>query len=181
MRCEEFIEHLHERLDQRLPLGSDRDLELHAAKCDDCWSEMCVWLEIAPLLKSGQIECAQVEVASSSKGHRALPPIMTAVLAAAILVAVVGISPTKSNSKPILSDAAVSSGTVSSGTVSSGSVAQVTGELDPVVWWRSVQDRDWVEETMPTVRSVRQGVAPLGRTLVRAVTILTIGGERRTS
>ena len=171
MRCEEFIEHLHERLDQRLPLGSDRDLELHAAKCDDCWSEMCVWLEIAPLLKSGQIECAQVEVASSSKGHRALPPIMTSVLAAAILVAVVGISPTKSNSKPILSDAAVSSGTV----------AQVTGELDPVVWWRSVQDRDWVEETMPTVRSVRQGVAPLGRTLVRAVTILTIGGERRTS
>ncbi len=171
MRCEEFIEHLHERLDQRLPLGSDRDLELHAAKCDDCWSEMCVWLEIAPLLKSGQIECAQVEVASSSKGHRALPPIMTAVLAAAILVAVVGISPTKSNSKPIMSDISASTGTL----------AQATGELDPVVWWRSVQDRNWVEETMPTVRSVRQGVAPLGRTLVRAVTILTIGGERRTS
>ena len=171
MRCEEFIEQLHERLDQRLPLGSDRDLNRHAAQCDDCWSEMRVWLQITPLLKSEQNEHAQVEAASSSKGHRALPPILTAAFAVAILIAVVRISPTKSYSKPILSDVSASSGTV----------AQMTGELDPVVWCRSVQDRDWVEETMPTVRSVRQGVAPLGRTLVRAVTILTIGGERRTS
>jgi len=132
---------------------------------------MRVWLEIAPLLKSDHTECAEVDIASSSKRYRALPPILTAALAVAILIAVVGISPTKSNSKPILSDV----------TASSDTLAQATGELDPVLWWRSVQDRDWVEETMPTVRSVRQGVAPLGRTLVRAVTILTIGGEGRTS
>jgi len=122
-------------------------------------------------LKSDDTECAEVDIASSSKRYRALPPILTAALAVAILIAVVGISPTKSNSKPILSDV----------TASSDTLAQATGELDPVLWWRSVQDRDWVEETMPTVRSVRQGVAPLGRTLVRAVTILTIGGEGRTS
>ncbi|MGI9443356.1 MAG: anti-sigma factor family protein [Rubripirellula sp.] len=171
MRCEEFLEHLHERLDQRLPLESDRNLKQHAANCEECWSEMHVWLEIAPLLKSDHTECAEVDIASSSKRYRALPPILTAALAVAILIAVVGISPTKSNSKPILSDV----------TASSDTLAQATGELDPVLWWRSVQDRDWVEETMPTVRSVRQGVAPLGRTLVRAVTILTIGGEGRTS
>ncbi|MCP4940566.1 MAG: zf-HC2 domain-containing protein [Planctomycetaceae bacterium] len=171
MRCEEFLEHLHERLDQRLPLESDRNLKQHAANCEECWSELRVWLEIAPLLKSDHTECAEVDIASSSKRYRALPPILTAALAVAILIAVVGISPTKSNSKPILSDV----------TASSDTLAQATGELDPVLWWRSVQDRDWVEETMPTVRSVRQGVAPLGRTLVRAVTILTIGGEGRTS
>ncbi len=171
MRCEEFLEHLHERLDQRLPLESDRNLTQHAASCEECWSEMRVWLEIAPLLKSDDMECAKVDVASSSQRYRAIPPILTAALAVAILIAVVGFSPTKSDSKPILSDA----------TASSDTLAQATGELDPVLWWRSVQDRDWVEETMPTVRSVRQGVAPLGRTLVRAVTILTIGGEGRTS
>ncbi|MDC0288799.1 hypothetical protein OAL01_05050 [Rubripirellula sp.] len=132
---------------------------------------MRIWLEIAPLFESDRNQCAKIDNVSSSKGYRAIPPMLTAALAIAILIAVVGISPTKSNSKPILSDVSASSGTL----------AQATGELDPVVWWRSVQDRDWVEETMPTVRSVRQGVAPLGRTLVRAVTILTIGGEGRTS
>ena len=171
MRCEEFLEHLHERLDQRLPLGSDRELKSHAAKCEDCRSEMRIWLEITLLLESDCSEGAEVEVASPFQGPRALAPIITATLAAAILIAVVGISPTKSNSKPILSDVSASAGTL----------AQATGELDPVVWWQSVQDRDWVEETMPTVRSVRQGVAPLGRTFVRAVTILTIGGEAQTS
>ena len=171
MRCEEFIEHLHERLDQRLPIGSDRNLKRNAADCEECGSEMRVWLEIAPLLESDRSGGTEVDIASSSKGYRALPPMLTAALAGAILIAVVGISPTKSNSKPIMSDISASTGTL----------AQATGELDPVVWWRSVQDRNWVEETMPTVRSVRQGVAPLGRTLVRAVTILTIGGERRTS
>ncbi|HBV62568.1 MAG TPA: hypothetical protein DEF45_06050 [Rhodopirellula sp.] len=171
MRCEEFREHLQERLDQRLPLGSDRDLERHAANCEKCWSEMRVWLEIGPLFESDGGELAEVEIASSSKGYSVLPPMLTAALAVVILIAVVGISPTKSNSKPILRD----------GSAPSGTLAQATGELDPVVWWRSVQDRDWVEETLPTVRSVRQGVAPLGRTLVRAVTILTIGGEGRAS
>lgn len=171
MRCEEFIEHLHQRLDQRLPLGSDRDLKLHAAKCEDCRAEMRVWLEITSLLQSDQSACVQLEDNPSSKRHPALAPILATALAVAILIAVVGIYPTKSTSKPILSEVTVSSGT--------GSL--MTAELDPVVWWRSVQDRDWVEETMPTVRSVRQGVAPLGRTLVRAVTILTIGGEGRTS
>jgi hypothetical protein len=60
-------------------------------------------------------------------------------------------------------------------------LAQVTGELDPAGWWRSVQDRDWVSQTMPAVQSVKQGVAPIGRSLMRAVTILTTGGYDQTS
>ena len=171
MRCEEFLEQLHERLDQRLSLESDQALKRHAANCEECWSEMRVWLEIAPLLESAGSERAKVDITPSSKEYRVLPPMLTAVLAVAILIAVIGISTTKSNSKPILRD----------GSASSGTLTQATAELDPLVWWQSVQDRDWVEETMPTVRSVRKGVAPLGRTLVRAVTILTIGGEGRAS
>lgn len=60
-------------------------------------------------------------------------------------------------------------------------LAQVTGELDPAGWWRSVQDRDWVGQTMPAVQSVKQGVAPIGRSLLRAVTILTTSGHDQTS
>ena len=171
MRCEEFLEHLHDRLDRRLPLGLDPTLEQHAANCEECWSEMRVWLEIGPLLESGHSGRAGVHITPSSNGYSVLPPMLMAVLAVAILISVVGISPTKSNSKPILRD----------GSASSGTLTQATAELDPLVWWQSVQDRDWVEETMPTVRSVRKGVAPLGRTLVRAVTILTIGAEGRAS
>jgi hypothetical protein len=44
-----------------------------------------------------------------------------------------------------------------------------------------VQRRDWVGNTMPTVRTVQEGVAPLGRTLMRAVTILTLGAREQTS
>jgi hypothetical protein len=60
-------------------------------------------------------------------------------------------------------------------------LAQATGELDPALWWRSVQDRDWVGQTMPAVQSVKDGVAPIGRSLIRAVTILTMGGHNQTS
>jgi hypothetical protein len=56
-----------------------------------------------------------------------------------------------------------------------------TGELDPALWWQSVQNRDWVGQTMPAVQSVRDGVAPIGRSLMRAVTILTTGGGEQTS
>ena len=171
MRCEDFLELMHERLDQRLPLRSNHELSRHAANCEDCRMQMQVWLEIAPLVQSGPLEPVDVDSGVPSKGYRAIPPTLTAGLAVAILIVVVGISPTKSTPKPIIRDVSASSGTL----------AHATGELDPVVWWRSVQDRDWVEETMPTVRSVGKGVAPLGRTLVRAVTILTIGGEGRTS
>jgi hypothetical protein len=59
-------------------------------------------------------------------------------------------------------------------------LARVASETDPTDWWNSVQDRDWLGQTMPTVNSVREGVAPIGRSLLRAVTILA-GGSERTS
>ena len=65
--------------------------------------------------------------------------------------------------------------------VRSDALVQTGTDLDPASWWRSVQDRDWVGQTMPAVRSVREGVAPLGRSLMRAVTILAIGGRDQTS
>lgn len=57
----------------------------------------------------------------------------------------------------------------------------MTVEASAANWWQDVQTRDWVGQTMPAVKSMRDGVAPLGRSLMRAVTILAIGGSERTS
>jgi hypothetical protein len=176
MNCENFAQRMYERLDQRMPPESDHQLARHASDCTNCRSQLEMWGKIAPLMTPdtpvpGAV--AEADLSADLKGLRAILPLMTAGLAAAILIAVVGISPTKPSPQPTIVDAPTSSSTPI--------LAQATGELDPVVWWRSVQDRDWVGETMPTVRSVKEGVAPLGRMLVRAVTILTIGGEGRTS
>ncbi|NND96064.1 MAG: hypothetical protein HKN47_01905 [Pirellulaceae bacterium] len=54
-------------------------------------------------------------------------------------------------------------------------------DMDPSLWWRRIQSRDWIAQTMPAMQSVRDGVAPLGRSLVNAVTILAIGPRERTS
>ncbi len=51
-------------------------------------------------------------------------------------------------------------------------------------WWHEVNQRSWIDSTMPsvmpTVESVRQGVAPLGRSLVQAVGLLTRFGGGQT-
>ena len=61
------------------------------------------------------------------------------------------------------------------------SASLIVADTDPTDWWRRVHGRDWFGETMPVVRSVGEGVAPLGRSLLQAVTILTIGGGDRTT
>lgn len=40
-------------------------------------------------------------------------------------------------------------------------------------WWQIVQHQEWMQQTMPAVKSVREGVAPIGRSLMQAVAILT--------
>ncbi|WP_372718552.1 hypothetical protein [Novipirellula sp.] len=52
---------------------------------------------------------------------------------------------------------------------------------NPVAWFHDVQQRDWLGQTMPTVESFRDGVAPIGRSLLRAVTILTTSGKDQPS
>ncbi|GAA5506677.1 hypothetical protein [Novipirellula caenicola] len=52
---------------------------------------------------------------------------------------------------------------------------------NPVAWFHSVQPQNWLGQTMPTVESFREGVAPIGRSLLRAVTILTTAGKDQPS
>jgi hypothetical protein len=66
-------------------------------------------------------------------------------------------------------------------TTNTSSTNDVQQSLDALEWWASVRERDWMAETMPVVRSVQRGVAPLGRSLLQAVTVLTVGDPGQTS
>tara|TARA_R110002049_G_scaffold2750_8_gene22159 strand:- start:78294 stop:78959 length:666 start_codon:yes stop_codon:yes gene_type:complete len=88
------------------------------------------------------------------------------------------------SSSPLDSSSPSSSMTAAASTVTiatSANDSSIHSTVDAAQWWQDVQQRDWVAQTMPTVRSVREGVAPLGRSILQAVSILTIGSGERTS
>ena len=177
MNCDDFGQRLHERLDHRLSLRGDRVLCQHAERCESCRTQMDVWEQISPLIgPTPDRQTLQNSVVQKSQGdcRRVLMTVSWFTgLAAIFLLAFSGIRDANESAQPTMEE--------SSPNTALPLLAQTAEDLDPAMWWRSVQDRDWVGQTMPTVRSVKEGVAPLGRTLMRAVTILTIGGQDQTS
>lgn len=172
MNCDDFGQRMHQQLDHRLPLESDDSLWHHAENCDSCRAQMEAWQRIAPLV--GREVAAAPALESGARGTKMLIAATVVVgLAAGFLIAFTGFPTPDEAAQPTMVETPTSP--------SSSLLAQTVPELDPAGWWRSVQDRDWVGQTMPTVQSVKEGVAPLGRTLMRAVTILTIGGQDQTS
>ena len=63
--------------------------------------------------------------------------------------------------------------------------ADVVSNIDATNFWQRVQERDWIQRTMPTVmptvQSIQDGVAPIGRSFVDVVRILTTGGRETPS
>ncbi|MGI9470993.1 MAG: hypothetical protein ACR2NZ_05650 [Rubripirellula sp.] len=172
MNCDDFSQRMHEQLDHRMPLEGDPELWQHADRCESCKAQIEAWQQIAPLVGR------ESEFRPSVRGRERrknvlLAGTVAAGLAAGFLFAFSGIPAPEKSAQPTMAESLPAP--------SSPLLAQTSGELDPASWWRSVQDRDWVGQTMPAVRSVKEGVAPLGRTLMRAVTILTIGGQDQTS
>lgn len=157
MNCDEFDDRLQQALDDRASPRSDPDLSRHADRCAACRHQLQAWERIAAVIP--------VHPRVSRRRSR-----LVATLAAGILIAVVvrGFTST---------EPANGTGDLEIETPTDLAAAQV----DPSGWWRQVQDRDWVAQTMPAVRSVREGVAPLGRSLLQAVTLLTTGSGDRTT
>jgi len=169
MNCDEFAQRMHQRLDDRLSLASDGELRRHACQCPSCRAELHAWRRIASVMpvSSGDVRPTLI-------GNRYVRTVSAiAGLAAAILFALVVVGNVEDSRTTAIDSAAVDDHETA--------LAQQTSELDPALWWRDVQDRDWVRQTMPAVRSVQQSVAPIGRSLMRAVTILTVGGREQTS
>lgn len=165
MDCKEFAQRMHERLDNRHALEADDELCRHAQGCEACRSQLDAWQLVSSVMPS------QPVVAPAKRGgneySRSLLAVVT--VAAAILWMVSVVPYVEEPIEQRVEEAPTA-------------LAQVSADqLDPADWWQSVQERDWVGQTMPTVRSVQEGVAPLGRSLMRAVTILTVGGREQTS
>ncbi len=175
MNCDDFHERLQRRLDDRVRPESDRELVRHTMQCECCRGQLDTWRRVSSLMPAvGDVR----SLPAVSQRKRSMRAPLSGLAVAASLAFVLS---------TVLRDREVNSPTSSSsgGSISksdrvdhhAGRLAAVNNDLDPTAWWEQVHHQDWVGQTMPTVRSMQQGVAPLGRTLMRAVTILTIGGR----
>ncbi|TWU57485.1 hypothetical protein [Rubripirellula reticaptiva] len=173
-RCAQFEQRMHERLDQRRPLSADAVLTSHADHCARCQQTLDAWRSIDLALPSPRPAANSASVLrpqSLSTSQTSSLSLAWIALAAMVLATMTGLA--FYSNQPVAPTA-------------QAYVPAVPNELlehaDPVAWWNEARDRDWISQTMPTVRSVREGVAPLGRSLIRAVTILTTGtGDGQTS
>ena len=172
MNCDQFARRMHDCLDHRVSLDRDLDLSQHADQCESCRAQLDAWRQIATIMPGGAHR--RRHPTAHMPSARAWLTTAAGLAAAVCLALLIVARGDRDADAPIVTDAAVTQ-------EHPAVLAQATGEMDPARWWRSVQDRDWVGQTMPAVRSVREGVAPLGRSLMRAVTILTIGGRDQTS
>lgn len=181
MNCEEFDQSMQLRLDARQSLWTDRALLDHASRCEGCEFKMRTWSEIDRVMLPPRPLTPATD--GQRSGRVKTPAIFARVivgLAASVLIVMVmwphpSRSIVRSPQEPLLRDVTADS-TPAAAVHSTAGMALVAAEMDPATWWRGVQDHDWIGQTMPAVQSLREGVAPLGRSLRRAVTMLTIGG-----
>lgn len=158
--CNEFHVRLQEQLDKRLPPESDSRLKHHADRCWECRQQLRTWQQIAGVIPDRR-----------RRGYRR-STVAGGLAAAAGLLILFRPDPTMIDPNR---------GAPPSAVEPSGMVASHSPGSEPHVWWQRVQGQEWVAQTMPAVRSVRDGVAPLGRSLMQAVTILTVGPGDQTT
>lgn len=190
MNCQQFEDRFHDVLDHRQLPAADSSLQNHAAECKRCEQQLDAWCALESTFESSlerplrqpeyQLFGAEIVAPSNARfGARII------VAVAAALLVVIGLWTL--NQRPGTENTIGSVALSSEVADSAGSplidhrpaeniVATDLSADDAVVWWQSVQDRDWVDETMPAVRRIREGVAPIGRSLLKAVTILTGAG-----
>ncbi|TWT83940.1 hypothetical protein CA13_54140 [Planctomycetes bacterium CA13] len=197
MNCDDFVQRLHERIDERLSLEEDIPLQHHAAHCDVCGGQLFAWQQISRVLPT----CEPVPKKSAARFVTRLA-VSVAMIAASVFFAFVVMtsdpnsessSPSLamlSGSKPLLASSPMTiAAPDATAFVSKETTEQLTEQLTESPpsriaaseWVDVVRKRDWVRQSMPTVQSFGRGVAPLGRSLLRAVTILTTSGNGQPS
>lgn len=197
MNCTEFLGRLQRQLDDRLPPEADSQLIRHAERCEACRSRLDLWRRLAAVMPTAETDLVATTTlaATSSRSHGFSRWSLAALAAsAALLVFVVSretepeVSVVAQDRHPPLTVPGPRIGGSEQPRIdgSEESVGDPSGGLawkpiDAADWWERVHGGAWVDQTLPTVQSMREGVAPLGRTLMRAVTILTIGGYDQTS
>lgn len=181
MNCQQFSRRMQRLIDARRQPETDRRLTKHMRGCPGCRERLETWQQIAGLMP------AAVPNRIRRQGRETWQ-LAASALAGLILVAVLwrsidrraDVSLDPLPSRPIAESTNTRTDGFQSGTIQSGTLLAAT-DIDPVGIWYRVQDQDWMERTIPAVRNVRESVAPLGRSLRQALTMLTIGRGDRTT
>jgi hypothetical protein len=197
--CDDFRQRLNEVIDQRVDPREDQALRRHASRCPSCGCELQAWVQIQSIYSS------RTQTQKSLRtSPRNIPWGILVASAAAILFGAVGsyfalrVRPDSfvsvDSNEPLQSSTLVQRSTrldqltKDSAIGSTSSINSRSGTSDGSLillgnrsasveeLWLRVQQRDWIDQSMPTVRKVGQSVAPLGRSIRKAVSLLTVGG-----
>ncbi len=172
MKCSDFEHRMQCLIDANRPLDDDQLLQSHARLCPDCQQLMIVWQQIDSVLSiqpsSRQPPSRQPRPHSLSGQLNSSWSLIAALAAVLLLGFFVQLPRHEEEGETVIAAQSFESD-------------EQQAIVDPARWWRHVQDRDWIGQTMPAVHSVRDGVAPLGRSLLQAVAILTTGRGETTS
>lgn len=164
MNCSQFEDRFHQLIDQRRSIDQDQELQMHADSCEHCCENLALWQSIDSLYAKPESGPATVVVSNQKPAANGVfQSVVWAMGIAAAIMFVVAFA------RPVDKEI-----TVDTQPVPETQLAQV----DPAQWWQSMQSKDWVAQTMPAVRTVRAGVAPIGRSLRSAVVILTASGDQ---
>ncbi|MDG2221616.1 MAG: hypothetical protein P8L85_09560 [Rubripirellula sp.] len=168
MNCDRFDQRMNVLLDNHQSIADDSVLQSHVSDCDSCRQKMMIWQQIDSIGSSQQAE-------SSNRG---LPWSRLSALAAGLLIAVLlswGFRGGDMVTARVESTALSPQQGSSEARRDSAELQQQVNRLDPSRWWESVEPQQWIAQTMPTVRTVQESVAPLSRSFKQAVEILTFG------
>lgn len=207
MNCDQFEQRLQSVLDRRADPGNDPALAEHAAACEECYGRLHLWLQIGDALGDADVWESKTDGTSGVRlprpagvgpsGRRA---ILTLLATAGAVMAMWGLS--KSDLQPVAIRTADQNPTIASvpspapgrpprdnDASAMISVAEneadlqaigerglLNGSWQSVRWWNDVSDDRW--DALAGVDSVREGVAPIGRSMRRAVTILMTHAAR---
>ena len=169
MNCDQFTVRMNELIDRHRAVDRASLLTGHSAVCRGCRSKIEAWRKIESVIDADAH--SQLRVAEQVSPNRQV--FRVAALAASLMLAVGWIRhQTVTDSREVSAAIEI--------TPSTG--LDVSDESRAAVQWLlSMHQRDWVAESMPTVRSVQEGVAPLGRSLMQAVAVLAVGGRGQAS
>lgn len=197
MNCDQFDDRLDQQLDRRRAVESDVDLQRHAARCPACHGKLKLWRQIETSLggSSAWPEADRSEAATgvSPTDRRATPVtrhmVVALAVAASLLTTIslvplalrignrarVATAPPPSAQPPKTADVGRQGFTLDDPAFaprppqeSFDVVADWSGER----WWESVSEDAWLLETIPAVNTVREGFAPIEKSVRRAIAIL---------
>lgn len=178
MNCDQFQQRMDWILDQRQNVDRDAALMDHAESCETCCQRLQIWSTIDDLV-------LPASVSVSDFGSK-LPLMQSALAAAAAILLFVTLIPSLTTDPPKTNTIASVVEMSPSSTTGpdarpiinpmSPGTAQSTPQLtwQSPQWWTTMSDERWVSHTIPAVTSVRLGVAPIGRSMRQALSILMI-------